>query len=138
MKKSILTALFGGTFGYVQAALVGVAGLALVWLWQDYKGAKKDTARLTEEVAALSQSLKSKDGVIAALGRSASRRATQGQQAKDLGHDILQGEDGRGCASSEPMAIVFDGLRQRAETRAADPAAKPVPMLEGAYPAHTD
>ena len=136
--KSILTALFGGTFGYIQAGLIGLAGLALVWLWQDYKSAKKETARLAAEIGALHKSVKSKDGIIASLGRSANRRAASGQNSKDLGDDILQVKDGQGCAASEPMAIVLDGLRERAQSRAAHPAAKPVPVLEGAYPAHPD
>lgn len=131
----MIKAIMGGTFGYVQAALIIASGSALLWLWGDYKAAKKSEARLEGEVAALTSSLQSKDGIIASLGRSASRRGENNTQSKELTHDIQNAKDGEGCAHSEPIRIIFDGLRLGPRQSAADTAAQPVPLLAGADPA---
>lgn len=134
----MLKLLFGGSFGYVQAALVGIAGLALVWLWQDYKGAKKDVERLTGDVERLEGVVVSKDSVIASMGRSGARRDAQSQDAKDLGNDILQANDGKACANSDAIRVALDGLRNSLEARTANATDKAIPVLAGAYPATTE
>ena len=85
----MLKLLFGGTFGYVQAALVGVAVLALVWLWQDYQGAKEKVTELKTANTELQGTIESKDGVIASMGRSAGRRSQQDTESKDLGLSLI-------------------------------------------------
>ena len=110
----MLDKLLGGTFGYFQAATIGVVSIALVWVWQDYKGAKKDVTRLTEEKAALKSVVASKDSVIASMGRTAGRRDAQDTQSKDLANDILKAKDGTACAQSDPINIVLNGLRHGA------------------------
>ena len=135
----MLKLLFGGTFGYVQAALVGVAVLALVWLWQDYQGAKEKVIELKTANAELQSTIESKDGVIASMGRSAGRRSQQDTESKDLGDDILQAKDGNACALSEPIRVVFDGLRLDPRTgKPVDASNKAFPVLAGAYPADTE
>lgn len=134
----MIKALFGGTFGYIQAGLVGILALGALWLWRDYQGAKADVDRLTTENTALEGQIASKDGVIASMSRSAGRRDTQSQQSQDLGDDILKAKDGTWCASSEPMRIVLDGLRNNAGAKTADNPDAAIPVLAGAYPAPTE
>ena len=131
----MIKALLGGTFGYVQAGLVMGIGGVLLWMWGDYKVARKTALRLEGEVAALSRTVRSKDGIIASLGRSAKRRGENTTHSKELAYDIQNAKDGTGCARSEPIRIVLDGLRLSPEQNAADIAAQPVPMLAGADPA---
>lgn len=134
----MIKALLGGTFGYVQAGLVMAIGGALLWLWGDYKSAKKTALRLEGEVAALTSTLQSKDGIIASLGRSASRRGENTTQSKELAYDIQNAKDGTGCARSEPIRIVLNGLRGGAADAAPDTPAQPFPLLAGAPPSNPD
>ena len=131
----MVKAILGGTFGYVQAGLIMLIGGALLWLWGDYKSAKKTALRLEGEVAALTSTLQSKDGIIASLGRSASRRGNNNTHAKELANDIQNAKDGEACARSEPIRIVLDGLRLGSRHGAPDLAAQPIPVLAGADPA---
>ncbi len=126
--------LFGGTFGYIQAALIGTAAIALVWIWQDYKGAKRDVVRLQGEVTTLHGTIESKDGVIASMGRTAQRRDTDSDKSKDLADDILKAKDGTSCASSGPIVAVLDGLLNDTTGGASQSSDKTIPMLAGAYP----
>ena len=134
----ILKTLFGGTFGYIQAGLLGVATIAAIWLWKDYQGAKEDVLKLEGQVTSLKGQVISKDGVIASMGRTAGRRDAQNDQSKDLGNDILQATDGNNCASSEPIRIALDGLRIGAGTKAVEFTDETIPVLAGTYPARND
>jgi hypothetical protein len=134
----MIKALLGGTFGYVQAGLVMGIGGALLWMWGDYTSAKKSALRLEGEVAALTSTLQSKDGIIASLGRSASRRGENTTDSKELANEIKNAKDGTGCARSEPIRIVLDGLRLGARDTAPNTPAEPLPVLAGAKPAKRD
>ena len=80
--KLLLKGLFGGTFGYVQAALIIAAGGALIFLWQDYKGAKADVARLGNEVTKPEGAVASKDLIISSIDRTATLRGAEHVQSK--------------------------------------------------------
>ncbi|MEP3891387.1 MAG: hypothetical protein ABJN69_13085 [Hellea sp.] len=131
----MIKAILGGTFGYVQAGLLILIGGALLWLWGDYKAAKKTALRLESEIAALTSTLQSKDGIIASLGRSAGRRSHNNTHSKELANDIQNAKDGEACVHSEPIRIVLDGLRLRPKQDAPNIAAQPVPVFAGADPA---
>lgn len=128
----MIKSLLGGTFGYVQAGLVIFIGGALLWLWGDYKAAKKTALRLEGEVTALTSTLQSKDGIIASLGRSASRRGEITTDSKELANEIQNAKDGTGCGRSEPIRIVLDGLRLGTPDTSIDTPAQPIPLLAGA------
>ena len=127
--------LLGGTFGYVQAGIVGLLALGALWLWRDYTSAKEQVTTLESQVAVLEGQVESKDGVIASMGRTAGRRDAQSQKSEGLGHEILQAKDGTACARSEPIRIALDGLRETAAGAPVDDSDADVPVLAGAYPA---
>lgn len=130
-----LKLIFGGSFGYVQAGLIGIVGIALLWTWRDYQGAKEDVTKLKADVVKLEGKIASKDGVINSMAKSASRRQSNNQQSRDLGNDIQNAKDGNACARSEPIRIALDGLRLDAAAGSVDATAEPLPMLAGADPA---
>lgn len=117
----LLNLIFSGGFGYFQAAAIGILTIWGVWIWKDYKDAKKDVETLTQQVETLKGTVASKDTVIASMGRSAGRRDAQSEQSKDLADEILKATDGTECSRSEPVIAVLRGLRLN--TREASPNA---------------
>ena len=113
-----LTGLLGGTFGYLQAALIVAAGGTALYFWLDYKSAQKDVTRLNSEVTKLENTIQSKDAIIGSQARTSARRAISDEGQANVEDAIQKAPDSSYCNASESINIALDSLRKRYATEA--------------------
>ena len=108
-----LTALFGGTFGYIQAGLLIAAAGTALYFYLDYNNAKDEVTRLSSEVTKLENTIQSKDAIIGSQARTSARRAISDEGQANVEDAIQKAPDSSYCNASESINIALDSLRKR-------------------------
>ena len=110
MVKTFLKVIFGGTFGYVQAGILGFLALSLLWFWKDYGHLRVQNNTLKIQNDHLESALMQREDIVESLSSTLDRRAEAIINSKDLENDIRETTDSVYCAASEPHRVLLDGL----------------------------
>ena len=113
--KALLKMLFGGTFGYVQGAMVLAAVGFVGYHWIKYHDLQDDNAKLKTEVFWAEWDSEWNSAQVTALGETQAETAKSNKQQASLEGKINAQPKTNDCSRSPSISASLNGVRERRE-----------------------